>query len=237
MAHCKGPKTQFGKIPTRIPSQPLFCLPTPRGLRSARGQRSAPGHGWDRFASLHSISVSGLVGGGRRRRRMGTGWGSKRAAEPPLRDPRLRSRSGSQASSQDPRTSASARAQSCLGAACPAPRRLRSERPAPTPVALHFAHPTLRPQTPPPSVPRTLDTPRPLNTVSGHPTFWAPRARKPPYPGFPRLGHLCLILRVLGPLYAMHLSPGAPRPQTLLCSPVPSALALHLLAHCLWPLR
>lgn len=118
MACFKGPKTQFGKIPTRIPSQPLFCLLMPRS------QRSATGHGWDRFASLHSMSVSGLVGGGRRRRRMGRGWGCKRAAEPPLRDPRLRSRSGSQASSQDPRTSASARAQSFLGAACPAPRRL-----------------------------------------------------------------------------------------------------------------
>lgn len=182
-------------------------------------------------------------GGGRRRRRMGRDWGCKRAAAPRLRDPRLRSRNGSQASNQAPGTSACARArarpQSRLVAACPALRRLvsRSRLPAPTPVAPRFTHPTLRLQSPLPSVPRTLDIPCPLNPVSGYPTFCAPRARKTPHPVFPRLGYPTFDPPRLGdPICSAPSTSGTLTSDSTLLT-MPSVLALHVFAHCLWHQR
>lgn len=118
MACFKGPPAQFGKIPTRTPSQPLLSFPKPAFI-------AAPlvAAGIDSPASIPSRSLISW-GGGRRRRRMGRDWGCKRAAAARLRDPRLRSRNGSQGSNQAPGTSASARAQSRLGAECPALRML-----------------------------------------------------------------------------------------------------------------
>lgn len=55
--------------------------------------------------------------------------------------------------------------------------------------------------------------------------------------GTPSSVHLCQesftprMSRVLGTL-----APRVTRPQILLCSPVPSALAFRVFAHCLWPL-
>lgn len=91
----------------------------------------------------------------------------------------------------------------------------------------------------PSSVPCALDTSRPVHPVPVDPNFYAPRARKPPHSGCPapRTPHV-LIPHVLRSLYALHLAPWAPRPQTLyahLC--VPSTNALHVFTHCLWPLR
>nr|CAI9688151.1 unnamed protein product [Rangifer tarandus platyrhynchus] len=105
---------------------------------------------------------------------MSRGWGRERAPALLPEDPRLRSRSGGRASSRAPETNASARAQSRPSSRRPAPR---VSVPAPrTPYSqgaslcasyLCLGILTL-------SVPRVLDTQRPVHPAPGHPLFSVP---------------------------------------------------------------
>lgn len=154
---------------------------------------------------------------------------SRPSAAQPQWKPRQQPGSGNQRARACARCLAWApRAQLCAGWCS------RSRLPAPTPVAPRFTHPTLRLQSPLPSVPRTLDIPCPLNPVSGHPTFGAPRARKTPHPVFPRLGHPTFDPPRLGdPICSAPSTSGTLTSDTTLLT-VPSVLALHVFAHCHW---